>query len=332
MGRKIKKPSILILGLALATLLLGSSSSIVFAEPAAPDSLEILSAQVYRNVASDGDALVVFQYNIHYITDPEERADQLFIFRLFSPANEELGIVLPYAFYSNGYEQGVSAFYFAISPLTWGEANKIQIVGNPSQFASPLELNYYLAPSDYCESIEQGENQKVLADYLINVARDLEANWSTSLIEETQVGSVLNSTGEAYFRGAILGLQTMCPLIFYIQLITPEYDQVTRGTQQATEYKERYKNTWVGTALKTTANQFHVEPTMITGGFILIAMLGVMILSFKFFHTTTPGLVTALLLFVMGGVMGWVPMAMIAIGSLGMAMFLFYTFFFRSAT
>lgn len=328
MGREIKKLNILIL--VTAFLLLLFCQPVLAADP--PDSLEILSAQAYRNLVKDGDMLIVFHYNIHYATTPDEPANDLFIFRVLSPDGEELGVVLAYAYYSKGYEQGGSAFYWETSTPTWGAANKVQIVGNPSQFSPPPELNYILSPSDYCGSTLKEENQKALADYLIDMARDLEVNWDKYLIGETQAGTVLNEDGEAYFRGAIPGLQVMCPQIFYIQSITPEYEERDWETGQATTYVERYKGTWVGDALDGVGDLLHVEPTMITGGFILLAMLGTMVLSHKFFDTTTPGLVLGLCLFVMGGVLGFIPMAMIALGSLAIAMFLLYVFFFKPAT
>lgn len=332
MGRTIKR--IAAATLATGILLIFLPPLVVLAaEPNPPDDIAIKSVCVTSNITEAGDFVLAFHYRIHYDGDePDEAADELFIFSLIDADGEtELGAVLPYPYYPlSGYDQGVSGFFFdATDAPDWEEEYILRIAGNPGKFASPPEVNYYMASTDYYDSGNQTENQEYLGDYIIAKAKLLTINWDITLVTDTDAGTVLSETGESYFRSAIPGLQVMCPDIFWIRATPPEFEYREWGEEQATTYIERYEDTWVGDALDDTGDLFGVERTLITGGFILAAMATVMVVSQVRFTTTTPGLIAGGIIFLCGSVMGFVHMAMMAIVAILFALYVGYILFFK---
>ena len=332
MGRATKKltAAIFIAGIFMVAFP-GPASA---ADPANPDLIQVTSVLVSTNITAEHDFVLVFHYNIYYSgSTPNETAQDIFIFSLLSTdGSEELGAVLPYPYYNAGFDQGASAVYFnAFDAPTWGQAYILRIAGNPAYFNDPPILNYYLASSDYWDSGNQTENQAYMGDYILNVADDLEVQWDTELTEQTVVGTVLSETGEAYFRGAIPGLQVMCPNIFYVRAISPTYEERAWATTQSDVYQARFQDTFVGDALDAAGGLFNVEARVISGGFILAAIIGTMIICQVKFGNTTPGLIAGGGIFVFGAVMGWVSGTIMGITGLLFALYIGYTLFFKSA-
>jgi hypothetical protein len=199
-----------------------------------PD-LDIKSVEIFRHLLDDDDFLLVTHYDIHYEGDiPEESAQTLFLFRLMD-GDTQLGVSLPFPYYSYGYEEGCASLYFtAADAPTWQGEYTLRLEGNPTQFDSPPVVTYDVGFYDYAAGDTQDDQRMFLKTKIFNVARDLEDDWGggIALISSTDVGDVLSATGEGYFRGAIRGLQSMCPALFAVKQSDPSYNYKIWGEEQ----------------------------------------------------------------------------------------------------
>lgn len=302
------------------------------ADPVTPDTFQIVSVEAMHNLIEDDDFLLAFTYNIQYDAgQPTTPASDLFHFRLMdTDGTTQLGAVAPYPYYNSGYDMGVSAFYFsAAAAPTWEEAYKLRIEGNPKYWSSSPAVSYTLVTSDYSQLDGQDENRTLLGNYLVDTLRDLEINWDTKMVAESDLGTILSSTGETYLRGTINGIQTMCPQIFAVQTSTPDFEETAWTGAQGESYKTRYDGTWIGNSLQKMEDELHVPWNVLTGIGILGLILGLFVLSYAKFSTTTPALISGAAVFLMGAVMGFIAPAIMALTGLTAGGFLVYIFFFR---
>jgi len=334
MGRKIKKLNIITLAWIMVLLLIGLFPLSAWADPANPTNLQIESVKVCHYVVEEDDFLLVFHYNIHYDTgQPDDPANKLFTFRLLDTNGVDyLGSSIPYAYNNSGYDQGCSAFYFATADAPdWEQTYVLRISGNPEYFSSPPVASYTLVTSDYSQMETKQENQTLLGNYILDVARDLEINWSTPLLYTGDLGTVLNSTGEAYFRGTVPSLQVMAPQIFAVQTTTPQYTPTEWTETQGEAYETRFEDTWVGKNLKYAGDQFHVKWNVITGIMVLAVIVGLAIFCQAKYGSIKPTMIGGILVMLGGTVLGWVAPAIMALVTIFFALFLGYVWMFRTS-
>lgn len=333
MGRQTKRStSIIVLGVVAALVAAGLFPCLAWADPAAPTDFQIESAQVCRHVVEDDDFILVFHYNIHYSSgQPDEPANEIFTFRLLDTDGiGHLAAIIPYAYYNSGYDQGCAAFYFSADDApTWEQSYIVRMSGNPEYFASPPVTSHTLITSEYSQLDTQEENQTLLGNYILEVARDLETNWSAELLYTGDMGTVLNSTGEAYFRGAIGGLAAMAPQIFPIQITTPEYTETEWTEAQGEEYTTRFEDTWIGESLLTLGNFLHIQWNVITGIMVVGVIIALAVISQWRYGNVKPVSSAGSCVILGGAVLGWVAPAIVAIITVLFALFLGYIWIFR---
>lgn len=245
----------------------------------APDSISILSAQVVRNTITDGDMTFVAHYNLAYEDYPSEPASSTFIFRLYSPDGLTLlAATTPYVIFNNGYSHGVVSFYFdAEDAPEWGLAYKIDIAGSPLYFDPPPDpYNYVL--SDYSGTTDQQANQELLKSYILGVCDLMEqAEPSWVLHGSTDVGIVLTALGEVYFRGAIPGLQSMAPTLFFVQFYTPEPTELTYTDELAQEYGGRLEGTDIMLGFERLGAEFNLSGGTTAAFLVILACIALII-------------------------------------------------------
>jgi len=334
MGRTIESFRIITLALIMGLLLVGLCPQPALADdPPAPANLQIESAKACRHLIEEDDFFLVFHYNIHYAEEdqPDDPANKLFTFRLLDTNGvDHLGAIVPYAYYNSGYDQGVAAFYFsAATAPDWEQAYVVRISGNPEYFSSPPLTSHTLTASEYSQMGTQKENQTVLGNYILDVAKDLENNWSATLLFAGDLGLVLNSTGEAYFKGAIPGLQAMAPQIFPIQSSAPQYEETEWTGAQGEAYETRFEDTWVGEALASVGDLFRVKWNVITGLVVFVTMIGFTVVSQFMNGTVKPASISDVCVLLGGVVLGWMAPAIMGIIVILFALFLGYIWFFR---
>lgn len=198
---------------------------------AQPTFTAMETVDVYRNLAEEGDALFVFHWEYDYSDNvtmlPDEPASDSIIYRFFdTDGTTLLATGTPYVFSpldTNGYEDNVGAFYFnAADNLTWGQAYTISVYGTPGFFTPAVEIAYVLQAEDYTTSTTQAENRAEVYALVLSLADRFSSLYDIELKTTSDSGIVLASYGELFFRGAIDGLQTLCPALFFIQVYVPE--------------------------------------------------------------------------------------------------------------
>ncbi len=313
---------------------------VAFAALTPPDLLEIKGAWVYRHLIETDDFLVVLHYNIEWtdpLNIPDDPANKTFLVRLMSTDdNEELGVTTPYPFYSSGYYQGIAAIYLpAAEAPTWGQGYVLHLEGNPSKWATPPTIKYTLTSSDYCSFDTTQENHTQLGVQIIESAQDLEVAWDVpgELVYATDVGTVLTLTGETYYLGAVPGLRVMAPSVFALQTLDVDWDYQTHDPTQAEEYEHQYDDTPIGEAIDALGELFGgVSPRLITGIFLIIVMLGVMVISSVKYQTSTPGLLAGATVLVLSVPLGIFSMALLAVITFLVILFIGFTFYFKNAS
>lgn len=302
----------------LVSLVFGT---IVYAMPA-PDSTPTIPSttlHVNRNLLEPNDVLIYGDYDIPYASIPTTAADQVFIFRLKDGATE-LGQVLPFVKVDNGYNLGVFSFYFSGSAnLTWGVAYTIEISAAPSANITFSPIDYTIPLSAYTTSTDQTTNQNQLSINIIAAANRMQiAHPLYTFVDSSPgAGTILASpTGEDYFRGAIPGIQAMAPNLYNVQILEIDRTDRTWTTAQFDTYSQRFSTgnyTWVGTAENATATQTGLPKDMAMSMITVLPLcVGAIVLSTMKFHRAEPGFVACFVFFILGALMGWMPMAVFA--------------------
>jgi hypothetical protein len=213
---------------------------------------------VYRNLLETGDELILIYHNLPYATTPDEPIWQTFMWRLYKTDNvTEIGTVLPYSFNDNGYGYNLSSMYFsaaevAAANITWGQGLPLRLSGNPVTFTTPPIYNFNLSSGDYSTLTTSADVRAELAARILAIAKNLDTRWALgsaySMVQETETGTVLSIYGEALFRGAIYGLQGLCPNVFAYVVSDMDLTPRTWSTTYIDVLKNQYSGTWVDTA------------------------------------------------------------------------------------
>jgi len=304
-----------------------------------PDSTPSVSnLHINRQLLTETDILIYGDYDIPYATPPPSVfADKAFSFQLISTDNEtELGVVTPYVFFDNGYNEGVFGLYFssmATANITWGEPYIIRIAQNPSQFASPTKVDYVIPTNVYTSANTTTDNQLELSINILAAASRLEQiHTSYELVEGAAGGTVLTSpSGETYFRGAIYGLQAMAPELFMVQVLDYDTSYRTWTTAYSDNLTNRFETTWVGASENVTASQFGVTKQTGMGVIPLILSIGAVIVSSMKWRKAEPGLIFSALVLIGALLMGWLAPAIFASIFQAMGIYVSYLLFLSRA-
>jgi len=273
----------------------------------APDSMSIVSAGVYRNLAEDGDMTVVFQYNIAYADFPEDVTAAASIFlRLYSADGLTLlAAKAPSAFFNYGYGLGIASFYFSADDApAWGGAYIINIAGNPALFDPlPTPANYTLPASDYATSEDQAENQALLTSYVLSCCDIIEKAYPAYILSgSTDVGKVLTALGEVYIRAVIPGAATLAPQLFYTQLYQPEVIPTDYSMDVAEDYRGRLNGTDLQIGLDRLGEEAGLDWETLAAFLIAIAAIGLIIWTNKMNWGSEPGMIGAGIILAFGAI------------------------------
>lgn len=253
---------------------------LAFATPAlaylaAPDSpMTFPSVRVFQNTVEDGDVAIIFEYNIPYSSYPDTPASLSIVFRCYSPDGTTLlNTATPYnftLFETHGYGHGVGVFYFPASEnLSWGGAYILNIQQLPLHYNPTDSISYTLVSADYSSATLQADSQYDVYNYLLGICDEFQDYYpDVGLKSTTDTAIVLSAYGEAYFRGAIPGLQLICPQLFLVQTYVPEPMTTENYTMALGEqYKERLLGTDIERGAERLGDYFGV------GGYFVLAVL-----------------------------------------------------------
>jgi len=312
-------------------ILFGLALPVLATDP--PDSAPTIS-DVHANVylIESGDVLIYGKYNIPYATLPPDDAGQTYIFRLLDTDGvTPLGVVTPFPQFDNGYNEGVFGFYFsAADNLTVDQSYIIRIGQNPAFFDSPQTYDYSMSVSEWTSATSKDDNRAELTISIISLAGDLESAHDVDLLESSVGGTVLSDPiGENYFRGAIYGLQAMCPDLFLVQSLAWDTTDQDWNTTEFDEYGTRFSGTFIGTASDNTSATFGLStPSLMTIIFALPIIITLVIVSSIKFKKAEPGWLATCLVLIMVALMGWFDMALFALVYQLMVMYIGYLWFY----
>jgi len=274
---------LVILMVIVANMLMAVS---VYADTPNPDSPPTVEEfNVYRNLLETGDFLLVIYANIPYATLPDYSVDYTFIWRLIDTDNTtELGSTTGYGFWDDGYGYNVFSIYLSASDApTWGQAYTVKLSGNPSQFDDPPIYNFYLSTADYSSLTDTADVKAELAARILNIATDLNIKWGVDsayfLTTEIETGTVLSLYGEAFFRGAIYGLQGMAPAAFSYVFGELDIEERDWDTAYSGNLTEQWTGTWVEDAKEAGQTLFGTDYDLLSVIMAVALCLGAAIAS-----------------------------------------------------
>lgn len=266
----MKKLAIIIAAVLILTI---ATPALAFLD--APDSpMTFPSVRVFQNTVEDGDVAIIFEYNIPYTSYPTTPASLSIVFRCYSADGAILlNTATPYnftLFETNGYGHGVGLFYFPASEaLSWEEAYILNIQQLPLHYNPADTISYTLTSADYSAATLQSDSQYDVYNYILGICDDYEDYYpDVGLKSTTDTAIVLSAYGEAYFRGAIPGLQLICPQVFLVQTYIPEgmtTENYTMGLSE--DYSERLTGTDIERGAERLGDYFSV------GGYFVLAVV-----------------------------------------------------------
>jgi len=309
------------LGLLLALLaVLLFSATPVYADTPDPDSPPTLvKTDVYQNSIETGDMLFLIYANIPYATTPNTSVTETFIWRLMDTDNvTELGSTVGCNFNDDGYGYNVYSMYFNADNVTglgivWGTHYTLRLSGNPAVFDTPPVYNFVINASDYSPAVTKADVQAALAARIMYLANDLDNKWglspSYSLVTQNETATVLSIYGEAFFRCAINGVQSMAPAIFSVVIRTIDIDPRDWDPEYAENVTAQYSGTWAETAKEAGAALFGTTYDLLSVIMLLAMSAGLLIGNIMITGDHWNGLVDVAILGVIGARLGMYDMA-----------------------
>ena len=302
----------LLVALAMALFLMPSPA---FATDP-PDSAPTAEFWVYRNLLETGDRLMLIKQNIPYGTIPDEPIWQTYMWRQLDTDNTtELGTALSYAFNNSGYGYNLTSMYWdaanvTASGMTWNTSYTIRLSQNPIMFASPTEYNFSLSTADYSVLTVSADVKAELAARILLIAGDFDIRWALgatySLLNETETGTVLSIYGEAFFRGAIYGLQGLCPQVFAYVVNDMDLTPRTWTTTYITTLQDQWNGTWVDTAKNALDSLFGTSYSLAWLLISLAAAAVVLVLAYVVSNDAWIGVMNALVVIILASRLGFV--------------------------
>lgn len=308
----------------------------VSAATALPDSTpQVISKKCYRNLLKMADFLIVYEANIPYATPPTDPVTRTFIWELIdSDGVTVLGSTVGWPYVDDGYNYQCYSMYFpAVAGLVWDPvvSYTLRLSGNPIAFDTPPIYNYTVTSGDYSPTIIPADVRAELALDVLLIAADLDLQFGlpTSLIADDETGQTLSTFGQAYFRGAIYGIQALAPELFPLAVAIIELTDRIWTETYVTNLEDQYTGTWVATAKAAGGTLFGTTDDLLSViimfGMVIGVFIGNIMLTSDHWNAATDValilIITAKLSFYGLGYLGLI--AALAIIYLGMRLFKF---------
>lgn len=311
--------------LRIGLILIILSAVLAFATPAYADMAnpdtppEIIAINVYRNLLQTGDRLFLIYVNIPYATEPDLPVTQAFIWRLFAmDGTTEKGSTVGYAFKDGGYGYNLYSMYFDnTTGVTWNLEYPLRLYGNPLVFDTPPTYNFTVPTSAYSTLSDTDDEQAELAARILDIAIDLDSRWGLSvdysLLSQMGGSTVLSVYGEAFFRGAIYGLQAMAPGVFCFII-----GDVTAGDRDwelaySENLTDQWSGTWVETAREAGASLFSLDYDLASIILLLGLCVGVIVANVQLTGDAWNGMIDASVVLILGARLGMYPMGFLGL-------------------
>jgi len=263
------------------------SATPAYADTLDPDSDPTIDEiNVYRNVLETGDWLLIVLANIPYGTIPDTPVTQTYRWQLMDTDNiTELGNTLGTNYNDDGYGYNVYSMYWSAANVTgldmvWNTSYQLRLSGNPVVFVTPPVYNFNINAADYSTLTATADVKAGIAARILTLAGDLDSKWGLavtySLLTQNETATVLSIYGEAFFRGAIYGLQAMAPAAFSVVIRAIDIDDRVWDDEYADNLIAQYAGTWVDTAkaagmvlFGTTYDLLSIIILLVLSGFLM---------------------------------------------------------------
>ncbi len=229
--------------LAILVVLLTAMPVLAIDAPNTPP--QITSANIFEDLAEEGDMGVLIDYYLDYDPAPgiptEPVTESYLAAFIDTDGVTQINTVAPYTFQDilytdNGYQRGVIWIYISAADVTsYGidRANRalheVWLMGNPT-----IPSGWVGDPPKTTAGIgfwqETGDSAVLLAQSVLTLAQALELAWTLDMIETTPLGSRLTTTGEGYFENVIQDLRSIAPTCFAVTSVTQVQEDLDYST------------------------------------------------------------------------------------------------------
>jgi len=299
------------------------------------DSLTIKSVTCFRHLIEENDMLIMVHYDIAYSgTLPDENADELYMIRMFD-SGTEVAIDIPYSIGAQrGFNEGVGGFYWAASGSSpaWGGSYDVVLQGNPTVWGDveDWKTTTTLGDSNWSNYDTQTENRVYLYLSILEIAEDLEADWSETLIVSGSIGDQLNETGSSYFNGAIPALSFMCPEVFSVVDIWPNWPSGEWEREYAESIADTVDDSPIGDLVEVIERNLSISYIAAGSIFVFICFGIVVFLTYaRCGGQGDEGILVGLPVLMMGVRLGLLSMSAWAIMVVTLILLVGYILFFR---
>ncbi|MFC1904658.1 hypothetical protein ACFLXT_02725 [Chloroflexota bacterium] len=324
MGSKLLRQIGISLAMVVLVVVLLATPVCAIALP--DDTPAVVQFDAYRNVLETGDFLILIYENTPYASTPSSDYSENFIWRMYDTAGTtEYAQALGFNYNASGYGYNVVSFYFDSGNVTalmgagyWDQPYVIKLSGTPFGFADPPIYTYAMSSSDYSDITVTAEVKTAIGLRLVIIANDLYNKWglvtTTSLLYSGETGTVLSTFGEAFFRGAIYGVQAMAPGIFSLAISNVNTEARTWITTYQTLLESQYSGNYIDNAF--TQGEEFLDVSYNLMGLLLVLFIGFGLIFGNWYvggRGGWHGLVEAVPALVIGG-----RLAMLGMGELGL--------------
>lgn len=254
-----------------------------------PDSTPtVVKINIWRNVLETGDTAIFVYENTPYATTPTDyNYSDAFVWRLIdTDGTTELAQATGYNYNERGYGYNVISFYFdAASAPAWEGLYTIRLSGTPAAFTSPPQYSFSVVTADYSSLTATADVKLDIAARILEIAADLDNQWGLSttysLLSETEASTTLSIYGQAFFRGAIYGVQAMAPSVFSINITDISTTDRTWASTYVTALSNQYTGTYIGEAFDSGKGFFDVDYNLMGTLILLVIMAGIVFLHWR---------------------------------------------------
>lgn len=178
-----------------------------------PDYMGLGNVLILESYQVTGDQLIVFKYDISYITNPSQDASDFFVFEIYDGANKTAsGPVMAWG------EKPGSIYLSPSNALIWGQAFTLKLTGIPSQWGDSVPVKSYSVASP--NWIYDRTSLDKLDIWVFTITRIIDSDW----IVTTVLGDFLSDEACTIFNNAIRGLSSIRTEICYYGAAYPEYE------------------------------------------------------------------------------------------------------------
>lgn len=256
----------------------------VYAADEQPNTVSLYDIEIFNSLIVDDDFLAVVPYQISFDTEPSIGIDETYLFRILSPGgSEELGVTTASALFNDGYGLGMVSFYFD-SGMTANTSYIFRVQQNPAYYPEPDYWDFSVSESNYSQSDDQAAALKAK---IIDASSALSVEFGVSLLTTAESGdTVLSSYGELYYLNAIPGLQYMCPALFSVQLVNPDFTKRSWSYTFANSLQTKYAGTFIEDFMTGFGGLFLIDTYPAMNALSMFIFLLVIIISVWKFKAT----------------------------------------------